>query len=88
MTTAGKLQTGADLEARDMDGESPLDVAPSMKVKGLLRKLLEEKDKSDSSDGECEPCSCTQSLACYTTRVRHHQTLIIFMHRLLFSLSL
>mmetsp|Transcript_31645 Transcript_31645/g.69161 ORF Transcript_31645/g.69161 Transcript_31645/m.69161 type:complete len:175 (-) Transcript_31645:327-851(-) len=48
------VKAGADLEARDMDGESPLDVAPSMKVKGLLRKLLDEKDNSDNSDGDWE----------------------------------
>ena len=44
-TTGG---IGADLEARDQDGESPMDVAPSARVKVLLRKLSDERDAAEN----------------------------------------
>jgi ankyrin repeat protein len=44
------VDAGADTEARDEDGESPLDVAGSARVKVLLRKLAEDKAAAGSDD--------------------------------------
>ena len=46
------VDAGADTEVRDEDGESPLDVAGSARVKVLLRKLADDKAAQGSDDDD------------------------------------